>query len=509
MKSSPYSSTQFRRSAYQFLSGKVLSAILTFTILLYIVRVLPVQEYGAYVMLLASVELLLIIGSLGIPWLCSKYLPEYRLHASLAELKIFTWGLFLILAMGLMTAAFLFNVFIDKYFLTTGLSTYINVSSLILYLIVIEGLCRGVRDSILGSLMQQGSSRTSLILRHIVFLLLVWFSSKSGNLSLQQVFIYEVIASSVSVLVAIFFLLKYFNKVELKKNKEWEKVSILDMFETSLHMYFSHLLSLSYSPQLFLQLITTFLGKEVAALFGFVRNLYVQVSGYLPATLLLSVLRPKLVATYVGDGSLKKLNSQVLIAGKANLFILMPLISFSYVKGELLIEMLTGGRFATSGYILFFFLVALIPFSQRQLIETTAVVTGNSRLCLIASASGLCLLPALYILLHFDYGLLSVIGVIIFGQIIYNKIILIGMKRTMNYETKSNWMPKFILAAFISTLPFLFLKKPMSSIVWLDFIIVMSIILCLYLISVFFLKSFSRDEVQKIVSFTRGKKDVL
>ncbi|MGQ9686347.1 MAG: hypothetical protein ACUVT2_08595, partial [Thiobacillaceae bacterium] len=76
--SDPYSAAALRRGTWHFLSGKVVSGLLTFTILLALVRLLPVAEYGAYVGLIAAAELVYALGGLGLPWAAARFVPEAR-----------------------------------------------------------------------------------------------------------------------------------------------------------------------------------------------------------------------------------------------------------------------------------------------------------------------------------------------------------------------------------------------------------------------------------------------
>ncbi len=81
MSVSPYSSAALKRSALHFLTGKAASGMLALIILLLLVRVLTVEEYGIYVILVAGMELVLAVTSLGLPWTVARYLPEFRLRA--------------------------------------------------------------------------------------------------------------------------------------------------------------------------------------------------------------------------------------------------------------------------------------------------------------------------------------------------------------------------------------------------------------------------------------------
>ena len=70
-------------------------------------------------------------------------------------------------------------------------------------------------------------------------------------------------------------------------------------------------------------------------------------------------------------------------------------------------SLLSNGKFTQSGYYLGGLLLALIPFSQRQILETVAVVCGQSRLCLWGSFLGVLTLPLAYWLFESGLGLWS------------------------------------------------------------------------------------------------------
>jgi O-antigen/teichoic acid export membrane protein len=71
----PYSSAELRRSTWHFLSGKMVSGLLTIAILLWLVRLLPVAEYGAYVSLIAAAELGFALGDMGLTWAAARFMP--------------------------------------------------------------------------------------------------------------------------------------------------------------------------------------------------------------------------------------------------------------------------------------------------------------------------------------------------------------------------------------------------------------------------------------------------
>ena len=205
----------------------------------------------------------------------------------------------------------------------------------------------------------------------------------------------ELAASTIGAFIAVNYLRQYFLSLnDEKPNNDWQIPKMTFMWRTARDMYVAHLLSLIYSPQAFLQILQRIIGNEAAAIFGFLRSLYTQISNNLPATLLLNIIRPKLVAGYVHKGGMSELSENANLGGKLSMFVLMPTIAFAFNSSERIVQVLSGGRFPDTGFLFFGFLLILVPLSQRKLLETVAVACGCSKFCLIASASVfLCYLP--------------------------------------------------------------------------------------------------------------------
>ena len=444
MRGEIYSGGAVRRAAWQFLSGKAASALLTFVILLWLVRLLPVAEYGAYVVLIAGTELGFAVGGLGLAWLAARDLPDYRLHADGPTLIRLCWRLLIWQALALVVLVAAAAAALDAYLTWAGLAGRGPAAGIALALLVMEGMGRFLREGLMGPLMLQGQARASLILRQAVFLVGIATLSFNGEASLIAVLLAEAGAAVLGTLATGLLLAWHLRTLRAHEvSPGWRAPRLTEQWRMALRMYGAHVITMAYGPQVFLNLVQRALGAEAAALFGFLRILQEQVARYLPATLLFTVLRPKLMASYL-QGGMGALARQANLAGKLSLVALIPLILVAALAGDALLELLSGQRFTAGGAYLLGLLLVLLPFSQRQLLETVAVAAGRPGLCVLGSALGLAALPLMPALLEVGLGLWAPVLAMLFGQLVFNATVLTGLKKT-GYQT--DWEAAVRLAA--------------------------------------------------------------
>lgn len=446
-----YSGQAVKRAAWQFLTGKAVSGLLTFVILLWLVRLLPVPDYGAYVVLVAGAELGFALAGLGLPWLAARYVPDYRLHADGSSLVRLCRRLVLWQMLALASLAIVVALVLDAYLVWAGLSGYRQAAWLALALLVAEGLGRFLREGLMGPLMLQGEARTSLVLRQFVFLAAIAVLSFAEQAKVVWVLTAEAGAAALGWLVAAGLLARHLRALRAKPAEPgWRAPPQSGQWLMALRMYGAHIVTLAYGPQVLINLVQRSLGGEAAALFGFLRTLYEQVARYLPATLLFTVLRPKLMASHL-QGGISLVGRQANLAGKLSLLFLLPLVVLAALGGDALVTLLSGGKFEKGGAYLFGLLLALVPFSQRQLIETVAVAAGRAGLCVLGSAMGLLALPLLFLLLGQGLGLWAPIAAIVFGQVLFNAVVVSGLAR-LGYRPDWSGAAKLAASALLAWL---------------------------------------------------------
>jgi len=494
--SSPYSSFAFKQATLYFLTGKIVSALLSLGILLLLVHLLPMKEYGTYVVLVAGMEITLAVTTLGLPWVALRYLPEFRLYASGKMLMHFVWQVVALISLSIAVSAFLLLAALP-WLLPSELTQYTDVVKLYLLLLFIEGLGRHIRESILGPLMQQGRVQISQVLRNLTFLLLIGIIVTQETAHLYYVVFAELVASMLGTILALYGLIQYLEVCrDLQGKDSWQPSKWLEMWRTAGHMYLSNLVAQIHNPQMFVFLIQRYLDLEATALFGFLRNLYGQVANYLPAALLSNLIRPKLAASFVSKGGMIELTRSVNLIGKLSMFALMPILIFVWLAGSELTSLLSGGKFNEVDYYLAGLLLTLIPLSQRQLLEFVAVVSEKSHLCFGGAVFGALALPMAYFLLESGQGLWGCIISIVMSQILFSGTLIIALMHTTAYHFDVIGFFKLIAAAVIG---FVFIQQLALSIQsWLD-LFFMAILSCiLFLLVAYFIKPFYSDERERL-----------
>lgn len=492
----PYSGDMLRRAAWHFLSGKFVSGLLTLAILLTLVRVLEVQEYGGYVTLIAAGELVYGLCGLGFPWVAARYIPEYRLHASLASLRALIWQL-LGWQIGMLFAAVVVGLLIQPFLRWTVLDVTMLVSVVWLALILTEGAARFVCEALLAPLLQQGIARSSLIGRQVVFLVALVGIATLDKVSLENVLAFEVAAASIGLLVALVGLKWHLNSLNgTLTSGDDRMLPLRRLWRTALPMYGADLLSLCYSPPVFLMLIQRFLGAEATAAFGFLRSLYEQAARYLPATLLFSVIRPKLVASYVDARSGLELSRNANLAGKISLFVLMPVLAFAAARGEALVTLLSGGRFPHTGSLFLGFMMVLIPLSQRQLLETVAVASGHGTLCMFAAVVGALGIPVGLFAFYIGAGLWAGIAALGIGQLLLVLFLAGSMQRLIGYQPDAGGLLRLIVAAFAGASTAVLLDTGMPPMI--DLLITAALVLAVFLVAAWVVKPFTELERRRV-----------
>lgn len=394
MTEGPYSFVVLRRGAVHFLTGKVASGSLTFVSLLLLVRLMSIDEYSEYVTLIGGAQLAYAISGLGLAWAAALFIPDYRLHATGSQLANLAVRLLKWQAVSLIACAVFLLWALPAYLSWAAMDVAFQVVIVWLVFFLCEGMALFFREGLLGPLMQQALVRTSVVSRQLLFLVSLGGLTWWREVSLASVLVAELLASTVGMVIAARGLKQCLLANSANPGDPgWKEVDSRRLWGTALPMFVAHVSTLAYSPSLLLVLLQRFAGVEATATFGFLRSLYEQIARFLPASLLLSLIRPKLIASYVGGGGMIALSRQANWAGKWTLLILMPGVTLAAVGGEPLIGLFSAAKFSDTGHLFFLFMLALIPFSQRQLLETVAVATGHAGYCTKMSLTGLLLLP--------------------------------------------------------------------------------------------------------------------
>lgn len=428
-----YSGVRLRRGVAHFLWGKASSAALSFFGFLLVARLLSTADYGRYVALVAVVELALSLSTLGLDWVATRYVPEYRVKAGGRGMSSFVLRLTLIQGGVLVCASSMLALAADPLARLLGLGAAQEAVRLYALYLLLEGLSRVVRDQMLSQLLLQGRAQLALVLRHSVWVgLCLVLLMQNPVAPLQLVAWIEVLAAGLGFLVAGLGLAVALLKARRETgaaDANWLPPAMDELRKLAFNSYSSYLMNMAARPQLVTLLITRLAGVEAAALFGFARNLSDQVLRFLPAELLLGFLRPALIARYVETKDQVALNQQINSLLTVSLLVLAPLLALALGQGSLLVAVLGDGRFEGSAVLLTLLLLTVALFSHRRVVEFTAYTVGRPEAVGRASFFMLLVPAFVYAMLSAGWPMWSVPAVLLLAEFSFSVMATLWLRR--------------------------------------------------------------------------------
>lgn len=492
----PYAVDKIRRSLIHFIFGKGVSAIVGFSLLFLLVRVLTPAEYGIYIALLALLEITQLGSNLGLFASAWRYVPElhsknqghalYRLLIQLCSARLAT----LLIA----TIA----IYLGAQWVTqlTGLTGHELALTLYLIVIVSEGYSRYL-DILFDSLLLQGYSQISILFRNALRLigLLYFMYISQSDISLISWIKIEMIASSMGAIFSSVQLFRHVRKNKLTATDTNHQHSIFHKYLSFAGpSYLSQLVFLSYGPDTAKLIITKVLGAASVGAFGFAAAFVTMLQRYMPVFLLLGMVRPLFVAAQLQadkDARLNLLSNMIL---KLNLFILGPMLAYFIVSGDTLAKLLSGGKFPDAGGLMIAFIILLIIQTWNAVLSLLAIAAENGFSALNSTILGLLGLGlGLYLLPTFGvYGLSA--GLITsecLRGFYLNKVL---SRRGMTINWDSRGITKIALSSILSIAIVESVSHLISTNSYAFLPINFALISLLFLISAFFLKPFTAEE---------------
>ncbi|MBB5019578.1 O-antigen/teichoic acid export membrane protein [Chitinivorax tropicus] len=422
-----------------FLFGKVGTALLNMLAFFMLAHLLNIADYGAYMTFIALIEMvsLLTVGSFD--QVAVQLIPDYRLHAGDLRTSRMIQRLFVIRTvvsvLGMMPLILLGDWVLSFFNQSHNHGAY----PLFLLSMSIEFASRFLRDGVLGSLLMQGRSQMALLLRNLTIVTgLFIMSATQGSLSLTQAAWIELIGSSIGLLIVLPITFRAAS-VGAGYCKDWVAPDWKRTFWMVWHNYVCLVLSFIFSAQTVTVLASKFYGVEAAALFGFARGLVDQIRRYLPAELFLGVVRPVMVAGFAREKDFSKLNWQANLVYKIGMFSLFPIIAVFFSHGDMILNLLHGGKYPDSQYYVLLLLITLIPISYKRAIEMVVNIVRETDLWLSAAVSSILVLPFLVCIYVFDLRLTGLVLTVMAVEWLTNLVLALGLRRR-GYPYQIDWL---------------------------------------------------------------------
>jgi len=368
-----YGTSRIRASVSQFLTGKAVSSLAGFVAIILIVKALSVAEFAAYSVLIPLEDILASLSALGLTHAILRYVPElYAQHYQTALLR-FVAGSVLLRLLGLLAAVAL------AYVLSVRITGYIGLDGAerayeVFLLIVVPRSCGNFVSLVLESGLHQASAQAG----HVVATLgrlggIVWLMRGSAHIGLVQILQIEVAAETLGLGVMLAGLARMLvlagSEDRPADDRTWGRANLRRVLRFALSGYVQHLTILLYgTPN---RLVGGhFLAPAAMAAYGFCSSAIYYLRRYLPAQLLMGVIRPVIVARYTQANDFSRAVRTSNLVLKVNAMLVGIVIAYIPVAGERTILTLTGGKYGAGTMLLLLTLaVHLLLDTQRQLLE--------------------------------------------------------------------------------------------------------------------------------------------
>lgn len=402
--SDPYSASRIGRGIAYLVGGKAITSIAGIGTFLLLVRELPVEQFAAYTVLFALVELVDAITGVGLAQVLSRYVPElYVGHRTRALRRL------VVLAMGLrLTVLVLFLAAI--HLIAARLSPQIGLEgfewAVRAYLwVVLVRVAATSLFTILESMLQQKIAQLGFGFVTVARFGLLAFAAGQGALDLGMVIVIELVTDLVGLVIMAVGLLQ-----SLPRRKDdtpgdetdWVQANIARMTEFGIKGYLQHLLILPYGSSINRLLVGGALATPEVALFGFAQSIADLMERYLPVKLLAGVIRPVLTARFVRDARFGDLELAANLIFKINAALVCLAAVVIFAGGEQMIEWISAGKYSDGSVGLLLLMCALVlMYSLRFMLDHVShAVERNGPLIWSNAVITLSVLPGIALLPH-------------------------------------------------------------------------------------------------------------
>ena len=404
--SSRYGGERFKRGLWHFVLGKVVSAASGFLAMVLVVRLLPIHEFADYSVLVSLVEVFTAISALGLSHALLRYVPElYSRHYKIA-LREFIFGAFALRSGVLLLAAGLTYAWSASVAPMIGLGNFTDVFRVFL-LVVLFRTTSHFLSQILESTLHQGAVQFAFAVSSVARLAGMLYLMQLDNAGLLDVIWVEVISDALAMVVMLVGVSQVIwratqEEASPEDDGVWFKKNLRQIAHFSLAGYVQHIVGLPFGSNTNRLVGGHLFSNPVMASFGFAQSLYEYIKRYLPAQLLVGLIRPVVVARYSEKRDFAAATSTCERVILINMALIGGIFSALAVGGHEMLTWISGGKYGMEAlWVLVAMLVVLALETHRLILEM--LVQTVERYAILIPSNILLSLSILPAILFFPY----------------------------------------------------------------------------------------------------------
>lgn len=376
MRSDVYSVGRFRTALVQLVCGRVAQAGARIVLVLALVRVLSIEEFGAYMLIVGAAELLLQLGSCGILPLAQRYVPQLLPVLPTRKMQRFILGLVAmqvtVLAVAALLIGYYWTALTPLFGMTAQQAAATSFAAWLFLAVPVFRFSAELMETMLG--FGQAARAFMVFVRAGAVLTLIVMKPQ---VTLNDVLVTDLVVTSVCALALLYRIHR--NVARLATSTGTGAFPVAEMTQFTWHMALVGVLGGTANPGALRLVLANGIGLAESGLFAFLQSLERLVTRYLPATVLRNLIRPVLISRYVGRGNTDLLKAGTGLLLKSNLLAVVGGIVVIAVCGDEIVRILSGGKFVGAGLTLLLLYVNMIATSQRGVQEMVMQITGHTR----------------------------------------------------------------------------------------------------------------------------------
>lgn len=408
--SSRYGGKRVKKGLTHFVLGKAVSAICGFLAMVLVIRLLPVQAFAHYSVLVSLIEIFTAFSALGLSHALVRYVPElYAKHYKIA-LKDFVFRAFLLrtaLLLGMLIVAYIWATPIATLF---GMASFMLAFKWYLWVVLLRTTLFFV-SQILESTLHQGISQIAFSLSAVIRLAgMLYLNAQDSNINahadLIAVILVEIVSDVLGLVVMLLgvFYVVWHDTISAANpvlapadDANWLKTNIRQIKNLALTGYAQHIIGLPFGSNTNRLVGGYLFSSPVMASFGFAQSFYEYIKRYLPAQLLVGLIRPIIVARYSHKRDFATAASTCEKISLINITIIGAMFTLLIVGGKEAIAWVSAGKYGLQALWLLLALMLVLALETHRLILEMLVQTVERYVLLIPSnlVLALSVLPAI------------------------------------------------------------------------------------------------------------------
>ncbi|UCE40735.1 MAG: oligosaccharide flippase family protein [Candidatus Aminicenantes bacterium] len=328
---------QVKSSSAYVLSGKLILPIINILVTIYVIRILSVDDYGIYNVLLAVMGYIGLLSSFGIPLILRRFVPEFHQQNDIKSIrKLVFQGSVLRLAMVIffVLVVLLSSEFLGKVFKVADFSSYFKI---FLFAIIFS-----IEAKLIGAVLTALFLHKYFMITEAVYAVAraaVLFVLLQAGYGLNGLLIAEAIAFFLHLTFFLYFYNQKFRKKrkipaeEIKKTKlPYKRLAHFGLFS-----YLSEGGAQILDKSTDYLVISAFLNPHQVGLYAFAGKVMDLATRWMPHSLLFNVIEPAFLTKYAEKKDKRQLDRMFGMLLKTLAFTYFPIVAGIISLGDKII----------------------------------------------------------------------------------------------------------------------------------------------------------------------------